>query len=92
MRGKTKCRFHGGLSRGPTSAEGRARCAAAKTVNGLETRASRAERSRDMVTLRALEALGYAIGMMSGPRMRGRKPGQQLEVPLDEGIRACPET
>ncbi|MDA0630613.1 MAG: HGGxSTG domain-containing protein, partial [Proteobacteria bacterium] len=30
MRGKRVCRFHGGLSTGPKSAEGRARCAAAK--------------------------------------------------------------
>ncbi|MFN5699089.1 MAG: HGGxSTG domain-containing protein [Betaproteobacteria bacterium] len=73
-RGRNWCRFHGGKSLGPTSPEGRARCAAAKTVHGQETRAARAERSRDMATIRALEALGYVAGSLTGPRMRGRKP------------------
>lgn len=74
MQGKTKCRFHGGRSLGPTSPEGRARCAAAKTLHGQETRAARAERSRDAALIRALESLGYALGIMNGPRMRGKKP------------------
>jgi len=74
-RGRNWCRFHGGKSRGPTSPEGRARCAAAKTLHGQETAAARAERSRDMALIRALESLGYALGMMTGARMRLRKPG-----------------
>lgn len=73
-RGRNWCRFHGGKSRGPTSPEGRARCAAAKTVHGQETTAARAERSRDIAAIRALEALGYVTGLLTGPRMRGRKP------------------
>ena len=46
MRGKDKCRVHGGLSRGPITADGRARCAAAKTVHGRETRAKREQASK----------------------------------------------
>ena len=45
-RGKDKCRVHGGLSRGPITADGRARCAAAKTVHGRETRAKREQASK----------------------------------------------
>ena len=45
IKGKTKCRFHGGWSTGAKTAEGRARIAAAHTVHGRETRAKRAERS-----------------------------------------------
>ena len=36
MKGKEVCRTHGGLSTGPKTKEGRARCAAAKTVHGRE--------------------------------------------------------
>ncbi len=36
MKGKEVCRTRGGLSTGPKTKEGRARCAAAKTVHGRE--------------------------------------------------------
>ena len=42
IKGKTKCRFHGGKYTGAKTAEGRARIAAAHTVHGRETRAIRA--------------------------------------------------
>lgn len=73
-RGMTKCRHHGGLSTGPQTLEGKARCAAAKTVHGFDTRALRAERAEGMRRLRDLEELGYRLGIMSGPRTPGRKP------------------
>jgi hypothetical protein len=38
MKGKTKCRFHGGLSTGPKTELGRQICAAAKTVHGKDSR------------------------------------------------------
>ncbi|MEY4076042.1 MAG: hypothetical protein RIQ69_412 [Pseudomonadota bacterium] len=73
-RGKKTCRFHGGASTGPKTAEGSARCAAAKTVHGFETRELRAERAAGMSRLRDLEELGHRLGIMSGPRTPGRKP------------------
>lgn len=69
------CRTHGGLSTGPRTLEGRANCAAAKTVHGQETRAARAELSRDLAYIRALEELGRAVGLIAGPRASGRSPG-----------------
>lgn len=51
IRGKQVCRIHGGVSTGPRTAEGRKRCAAAKTVHGWETRelrSKRAEKFREM--------------------------------------------
>ena len=45
IKGKTKCRFHGGKSTGARTEEGRARIAVAHTVHGRETRAIQAERS-----------------------------------------------
>lgn len=73
-KGKTKCRFHGGASTGPKTPEGRQRCAEAKTTQGNETRQARTDRAAAMRNLRELEDLGHALGIMYGPRMRGRKP------------------
>jgi hypothetical protein len=73
-KGKTKCRFHGGASTGPRTEQGRQRCAEAKTVHGNETRKARTERAEGMRRLRAIEDLGYTLGIMSGPMTPGRKP------------------
>jgi hypothetical protein len=72
--GRAVCRVHGGLSTGPKTEAGRLRCAAAKTIHGRETRAIRAERSRQLAQVAALEDLGRAVGLFVGPRLRGRKP------------------
>jgi hypothetical protein len=71
---KTKCRFHGGASTGPKTEQGRQRCAEAKTIHGNETRKARADRAEGMRRLRALEDLGFALGILNGKRTRGRKP------------------
>lgn len=73
-KGKTKCRFHGGASTGPRSTQGRQRCAEAKTIHGNETRKARTVRAEGMRRLRQLEALGFAMNIMSGPKTPGRKP------------------
>jgi hypothetical protein len=65
-----------GLSRGPLTEEGRAKCAAAKTIHGRETRQKRAYRSTKMAELYELEMLGRKIGLISGPKTAGRKPGK----------------
>ena len=54
VRGKDKCRMHGGASTGPVTAEGRKRCAEAKTVHGWETRAARDYRARKFREMKAL--------------------------------------
>jgi hypothetical protein len=68
-----KCQFHGGRGSGPKTAEGRASVAAARTVHGRETRQARAERSAASAKLSQLEDAAYVLGMMDGPRARGRK-------------------
>lgn len=73
MRGKNVCRTHGGLSTGPRTKEGRKRCAAAKTIHGKETRASRAEYRQGMAELYKLEEIARELGMIIGPRKAGRK-------------------
>jgi hypothetical protein len=39
LKGKTRCRLHGGLSVGPRTAEGKARVAAVHTTHGRRSRA-----------------------------------------------------
>ncbi len=68
-----KCQYHGGRSTGPKTAEGKARIAAAHTQHALETRVKRAERSAASARLSQLEDAAYLLGMMTGPRGRGRK-------------------
>lgn len=74
VRGKTKCRMHGGKSTGPRTAEGRQRCADARTVHGNETRTIRKLRSEKLAELRRLEDQMARLGMLCGPRTPGRKP------------------
>jgi len=69
------CRFHG-YGGSPKTKEGRARCAAAKTIHGRETRQKRAYRSTKMAELYELEMLGRKIGLISGPKIPERKPGK----------------
>jgi hypothetical protein len=75
MNGKSVCATHGGRSTGARTAEGRARCAAAKTVHGNDTRQARRELSEGLTQLRALEDLARALGMIEGPRSPGRPAG-----------------
>jgi hypothetical protein len=74
MKGKDVCRFHGGLSTGPTTIEGRERCAQARTVHGNDTRKSRAELSEGLACIASLELIARSIGMITGPKPRGRRP------------------
>lgn len=71
-KGRTKCRFHGGASTGPKTEQGRQSCAAARTKTGTDSRKARTDRVEGMRRLRQLEDLGYALGIMSGPRTPGR--------------------
>ena len=57
IQGKRVCRFHGGLSRGPTTAAGRQRCAEAKTIHGEQTRAKRKRASELSALLKYYAAL-----------------------------------
>jgi hypothetical protein len=65
---------------GPSTTEGRARCAAAKTVHGNETRAIRRARSVKSAEFLLLEELMVKLGMLSGARTRGRKPNAYWEA------------
>ena len=53
-RGKRTCKWHGGKSTGPTSTEGRKRCAVAKTIHGTDSRAQRVANRAKMREIQAL--------------------------------------
>jgi hypothetical protein len=74
IKGKTKCRIHGGRSTGPKTVVGKARCARAKTIHGWDSRKMRSDRANSMNRLRQLEEIGHALGFMSGSKIPGRKP------------------
>jgi hypothetical protein len=73
IKGRTKCKHHGGRSTGSKTPEGKARQIAANTKHGNETRAIREERSAKLAELYELEMLGRELGLISGG-MVGRKP------------------
>ena len=75
MAGKFVCATHGGRSTGPRTPEGRARCAAAKTIHGHDTRQARRELSEGLTHIAALEDLARALGMIEGPKSPGRLAG-----------------
>jgi hypothetical protein len=62
------------MSTGAKTPDGRLRCALAKTTHGQETSVARIERSLGSARLAVLESVGHALGFLSGPRTRGRKP------------------
>ena len=74
LKGKRVCKTHGGRSTGPKTEVGRQRCAEAKTIHGREKRKTRNERSLASARLAVLESVGFAIGLMSGGKTRGRRP------------------
>jgi hypothetical protein len=65
---------------GPKTSEGLLRCAAARTVHGRETRAIRRDRGIKSAEFLLLEELMAKLGMLKGPRTRGRKPNAYWEV------------
>ena len=56
LRGKTRCRLHGGLSTGPKTPEGKARIAAAHWKHGRRSKAFTEARKQIWAELRAIEA------------------------------------
>jgi excisionase family DNA binding protein len=51
VRGRRRCRMHGGVSTGPRTAEGRERIRRARTIHGRHSAAAKAERRRKALEL-----------------------------------------
>jgi len=90
--GQRVCAGHGGLSTGPSTMEGLQRLAANKLVHGRETRALRFLRSQISHELRQKEEEMYSLGLIHGPRTRGRKPSLWAQAGLSQKFRAEVDT
>lgn len=82
-----KCQYHGGRGSGPQTIEGKARIAAAHTVHGQETSATRAERSAGSARLSRIEDAMYLLEMTTAPRTRGRKARGYVPVKTLDDVR-----
>jgi hypothetical protein len=76
IKGKTKCKFHGGRSTGSKTPEGKARQIEANTIHGRETRAIREERSAKLAELYALEKEMRSMGMVEGSWVSRKPPSR----------------
>jgi hypothetical protein len=72
MKGKRVCRAHGGLSTGPRTPEGRARCG--RRVHGNSTRKARDQLSHELQLLAQIESVAVIAGIIP-TGSPGRKPG-----------------
>ncbi len=88
----SKCQFHGGRGSGPKTPEGRASIAAARTVHGRETRQARSERSAASAKLSQLEDAARLLGLMNGPRTRGRKAAGYVPLRTLDDVKQMVET
>ena len=73
-----KCKFHGGASTGPKTAEGRQRISASLIVHGHETNKIRAERQLKTLELRHLEDILVLTGGIK--RKAGAKPSGYRQI------------
>lgn len=64
IKGKTRCRLHGGLSTGPRTAEGKARIAAAHWKHGRRSKKFVEMRAKIWKELREIEARMRADGLI----------------------------
>jgi len=76
IKGRTKCKFHGGRSTGSRTPEGKARQIAANTKHGRETRATREERSAKLAELYELEKEMRRLGMVEGSWVSRKPPSR----------------
>ena len=73
-----KCKFHGGASTGPKTAEGCQRISASLLVHGHETNKIRAERQLKTLELRQLEDILVLTGGIK--RIAGAKPSGYKQI------------
>lgn len=83
LKGKAVCQFHGGLSTGPRSKEGKDRIRATHFKHGEETVEAKAERSAKSLMFRYLTDIGNHCDMFYKQiKARGRPPGGYRQLDL----------
>ena len=85
LKGKTVCQFHGGLSTGPRTQEGKARIRAAHWKHGEETQKAKAEWSEKSMMFRYLTDLGNHCSLFyKHLKIRGRPPLGYTQLDLTD--------
>jgi hypothetical protein len=85
LKGKPVCQFHGGLSTGPKTEEGKNRIRAAHWKHGQETLEAKAERSEKSVMFRYLNDIGNYVGLFYKKlKNRGRPPSGYTQLDLSD--------
>ena len=85
LKGKAVCQFHGGLSTGPKSKEGKERIRVAHLKHGDETQEAKAERSARSAMFRYLTDLGNHINLFYKKiKPLGRPPSGYARLNLDD--------
>ena len=74
IRGKTKCRFHGGLSTGARTPEGKAH--SARTTHGTATRAARQQLTDELCQIQGLRVLAWLVGLGHMRQARSQLSGR----------------
>ena len=87
MRGKTKCRTHGGASTGPKTQAGKDAIRQAHYKHGEQTLEAKAARNAKDLQLRSLEDVLHALDMTSAKRTRGPKPNGYVPIKTFEEAR-----
>jgi hypothetical protein len=87
IRGKIKCRVHGGRSSGPRTEEGKASSAAANLKHGRYTQQAQTQRSESSALVSQLEDAMYLLGMTDAPRCPGRKASGYRKLTSLEDVR-----
>jgi hypothetical protein len=85
LKGKAVCQFHGGLSTGPRTKEGKDRIRAAHLKHGEETIEAKAERSAKSLMFRYLTELGNHCNLFYKQiKTRGRPPSGYAQLDLTD--------
>lgn len=85
LKGKAVCQFHGGLSTGPRSKEGKNRIRAAHFRHGEETQIAKAERNAKSIMFRYLTDIGNHCEMFYKQiKTRGRPPSGYKQLDLTD--------
>ena len=82
-----KCQFHGGRGSGPKTVSGKARIAELRTLHGRASKEVRAKYSAASARMSRLEDACYVLGIVDGPRSRGRKAIGYTQVRTLEDIK-----
>ena len=85
LKGKVVCQFHGGLSAGPKTKEGKNRIRAAHLKHGEETLEAKADRSAKSLMFRYLIDIGNHCNMFDKQiKARGRPPSEYAQLDLTD--------